>query len=361
MTAKFDIEEILEEYDKEKLSIATIGSHSALNILRGAKEEGFRTAVICKEKDAIVYERFPLADKIIIVNNFTELLNEKIQAELRSLNAILVPHGSFTAYLKTEDIEKQLRIPIFGNRQLLQWETSREKQRTWLQKAGLKLPKTFSSPEEIQGLAIVKFPGARGGKGYFLVDSPEKFWEKAREMVRRGLISEEDIRNVHLQEYIIGVNVYPHYFSSVIRNETEFFGVDRRYESNVDAIGKIPAGEQLRLDLPLTYTVVGNIPLTVRESLLPELIRMGDKVVEVSREIASPGIIGPFCLETVIDANLEIYTFEISARIVAGTNVGIGISPYAYIKYGAGMYMGRRIALEIKEALKRNKLKEVLT
>jgi len=73
-------------------------------------------------------------------------------------------------------------------------------------------------------------------------------------------------------------------------------------------------------------------------------------VVEASVEIAPPGIIGPFCLETVVTDDLKIYTFEISARIVAGTNVGIGISPYAYLKYGEIMWMGKRIAREIKQA-----------
>jgi 5-formaminoimidazole-4-carboxamide-1-(beta)-D-ribofuranosyl 5'-monophosphate synthetase len=98
----------------------------------------------------------------------------------------------------------------------------------------------------------------------------------------------------------------------------------------------------------------------LRESLLPELMRMGDSVHKKARELAPPGIIGPFCLETVITDDLKIYTFEISARIVGGTNVGIGTSPYAYLKYGENMYMGRRIALEIKEARKQGRLQTVL-
>ena len=88
---------------------------------------------------------------------------------------------------------------------------------------------------------------------------------------------------------------------------------------------------------------------------------MGDNVVKTSKEIASPGIIGPFCLEMVITDSLEIYVFEISARIVAGTNVGIGTSPYAYLKYGDRMYMGRRIALEIRKAWKNKQLPEIIT
>jgi len=59
--------------------------------------------------------------------------------------------------------------------------------------------------------------------------------------------------------------------------------------------------------------------------------------------------------------NLETYAFEISGRIVAGTNVGIGTSPYAYLKYGDNMYTGRRIALEIKRAWESKRLQEIVT
>jgi len=355
-----NIGEILEKYDLDKLAIGTLGSHSALNIFKGAKEEGFRTICICKEKDAILYRKFPLADEIIIVKEFTELLSESLQEKLRRLNVVLIPHGSFTAYLSTEQLTSSLYVPMFGNRQLLHWEANRKEQEEWLRKAGLRLPETFKTPEEIDRLVIAKLPGAKGGRGYFLANSPKAFYKKFGEMVNRGLLQEGDVSKIHLQEYALGVNVYPSYFSSIIKDDVELLAVDRRYESAVDAIGKIPANEQLEIEVNPTYTIVGNFPIVLRESLLPELMRMGDSVHKKARELAPPGIIGPFCLETVITDDLKIYTFEISARIVAGTNVGIGTSPYAYLKYGADMYMGRRIALELKEAREQGKIQEVL-
>jgi 5-formaminoimidazole-4-carboxamide-1-(beta)-D-ribofuranosyl 5'-monophosphate synthetase len=360
MITSKDITEMLDKYDLDKLAIGTLGSHSALNIFKGAKEEGFRTVCICKEKDAIIYKKFPLADEIIIVKDFTELLSETLQEKLRRLNVVLIPHGSFTAYLSTEELTNSLYVPMFGNRELLHWEANRKEQEVWLRKAGLRLPATFKKPDEIDRLVIAKLPGAKGGRGYFLANSPASFRKKFKEMVDRGLLQKDDVDRIHLQEYTLGVNVYPHYFSSILNDDVEFLGVDRRYESAVDSIGKIPASEQLEIEVNPTYTIVGNIPLTLRESLLPELIRMGDNVQKKARELAPPGIIGPFCLETVITDDLKIYTFEISARIVGGTNVGIGTSPYAYLKYGENMYMGRRIALEIKEARKQGRLQAVL-
>ena len=51
---------------------------------------------------------------------------------------------------------------------------------------------------------------------------------------------------------------------------------------------------------------------------------------------------------------------EISARIVAGTNLFIEGSPYSDLLYNEPMSTGRRIAREIKNAIKENKLKEIL-
>jgi 5-formaminoimidazole-4-carboxamide-1-(beta)-D-ribofuranosyl 5'-monophosphate synthetase len=360
MITSADIARILDRYDKSKLAIGTLGSHSSLNIFRGAKEEGFRTVCVCKEKDAIMYKKYPLVDELIIVKDFPQLLDKALQEKLRRLNVVLVPHGSFTAYLSTEELTNSLNVPMFGNRELLHWEANRKEQEQWLRKAGLRLPATFKTPEEIDRLVIAKLPGAKGGRGYFLANSPKAFYKKFREMVKRGLLKEEDVDKIHLQEYALGVNVYPSYFSSIMKDDVELLAMDRRYESAVDAIGKIPASEQLEIGINPTYTIVGNFPIVLRESLLPELMRMGDNVHRKARELAPPGIIGPFCLETVITDDLRIFTFEISARIVAGTNVGIGTSPYAYLKYGESMYMGRRIAMELKEALRQKRLLEVV-
>jgi 5-formaminoimidazole-4-carboxamide-1-(beta)-D-ribofuranosyl 5'-monophosphate synthetase len=360
LISKTEIDSILGKYDSGKITIGTLGSHSALNIFKGAKEEGFSTICVCKKETEIVYRSFPLVDQVILVEDFGELLNEEVQQKLRKVNTILVPHGSFNAYVGTERIVDSLSVPLFGNRELLNWETNREKQREWLHRAGLTLPKIFEDADDIEGLVIAKFPGAMGGKGYFLADSKASYKKKANDMIKRGHLLKKDLEKIHFQEYVVGVNVYPLYFHSPLNKEVELLGMDRRYESTVDSIGKIPASEQLQVNVNPTYTVVGNFPIVARESLLPELLKMGENTTLVSRKIAPPGIIGPFCLETVITDNLKIYTFEISARIVAGSNVGIGTSPYAYLKYGEGMYMGRRIAREIKNARVNNELEKVV-
>jgi len=119
MIEKEEINEILSRYEKSRIAIGTLSSHSALNIFKGAKEEGFRTVCICKKGDEIVYQRFPVADDVLLVDDFKDFLDNSLQEKLRKLNTILVPHGSFNAYINMDEVMNELRLPIFGNRQLL--------------------------------------------------------------------------------------------------------------------------------------------------------------------------------------------------------------------------------------------------
>ena len=71
-----DIFEILDNYDKDNITIATLGSHTSLHILQGAKEEGFRTAIVCEKGREVPYQRFDVADEYIIVDKFKDIVNE---------------------------------------------------------------------------------------------------------------------------------------------------------------------------------------------------------------------------------------------------------------------------------------------
>ncbi|MCK5458816.1 MAG: DUF1297 domain-containing protein, partial [Thermoplasmatales archaeon] len=65
-------------------------------------------------------------------------------------------------------------------------------------------------------------------------------------------------------------------------------------------------------------------------------------------------------LETVVTEDLEFKVFEISARIVAGTNPYISGSPYSEL-IQPNLSTGRRIAQEIKYANKKNLLEKILS
>ena len=226
---------------------------------------------------------------------------------------------------------------------------------------GMNVPRMFPNPNQIDRPVIIKFPGAEGGRGYFLAQNADDFAEKSRTLIAQGLVDETALKDVFIQEYVLGVSAYPHYFYSPLLGRTELLGIDRRYESDVDGLGRIPAKQQLEM-MPLpTYSVVGNIPLVVRESLLPHLFEVGDGLVEAARKKVPPGMIGPFCLEGVYDSKNQFIGFEFSARIVAGTNLFIQGSPYSQLYFNEPMSMGKRIAREIKMAAERKVLDQIIT
>lgn len=355
MITQDEMLKVLDGYDKDKITIATIGSHSALQILKGAKEEGFRTLAICKEGRDVTYRRFGVADDIILVKDYNDMISDRIMESLREKNAIIVPHGSLVAYVGEKNVEDNIPLPLVGSRGILRWESDRNLERKWLEEAKINMPHETKNPEEIAGLSLVKFPGAKGGRGYFLVNNFSDFLVKSKEMLKRGRITESDIKNATIQEYVPGVNIYISYFYSPLKNEVELFGMDRRYEANIDGLTRIPAVNQADAYIEASYVVVGNIPIVARESLLGRVFEMGDALVEVSKRISPPGMLGPFCLETMVTHNLEFIAFEMSARIVAGTNPFMNGSPYSYLTFGNNMSMGRRIALEIKNVLKEGK------
>ena len=65
-------------------SIATLGSHCALQVLKGAKDEGFKTILVCEKKREKLYRRIPFIDELIIVEKFSEILNQKYKINSNS-------------------------------------------------------------------------------------------------------------------------------------------------------------------------------------------------------------------------------------------------------------------------------------
>ena len=339
-------------------SIATLGSHCSLQVLKGAKDEGFKTVLVTKKSREKFYRRFNFIDEYIVVEDFQEIINDNIEKKLSDHDSILIPHGTLISEVGIDNIEK-LNVPIFGNKHILRWEADRDLKTRLMETAGIRTPKIFNSPEEIDCLTISKLSGARGGSGYFLARNQEDYFTSVKKFKKLGLMTEED--TIQIQEYIIGVPVYFQYFYSELNNELELFGIDKRYETNVDSLGRIPSDDQSALKLSPTYIVVGNIPVVLRESLLVEVYDIGENFVSASRDLVPPGMPGPFCMEGVYDSNGKFVAFEFSARIVAGTNIFTTGSPYSYLTHGSNMSMGRRLALEIKTGIQNGVLDKLLT
>lgn len=89
---------------------------------------------------------------------------------------------------------------------------------------------------------------------------------------------------------------------------------------------------------------------------------LGERFVKASQKLVPPGIIGPFALQTIIipgPPKKEIIVIDVSLRMPGSP--GIFARPYSGYLYGQSMSVGRRIAKEIKKAIKQNKLSLLIT
>ena len=339
-------------------SIATLGSHCSLQVLKGAKDEGLKTILVCEKKREKLYRRFPFIDELIIVDKFREVLDEKVQSTLEQNDAVLIPHGTLIAQMSSDEIES-IKTPIFGNKWILRWESDREMKEKLMREATLPMPKPVTNPSEIEKLSIVKRQGAAGGKGYFMAANEDDYNTKRNQLISEGVISKDE--TLYIQEYAAGVLAYLTFFYSPLKEELEFYGVDQRHESDIEGLGRIPAEQQMKSNKVPSFNVIGNSPLVLRESLLDEVYTMGENFVEASKRIVAPGMNGPFCIEGVYDENAQFTSFEFSARIVAGSNIYMDGSPYYNLLFNETMSMGKRIAREVKTAAETNQLDKVTT
>ena len=155
-----------QQEESDFYTIATLVSHSALQILKGARDEGFKTLAIANRDTERLYRSFNFVDEVISIEKYEDFMG--LVPELEKRKIIIVPHGSFVAYLSLEE-HKRMRVPYFGNKAILDWEASREMQRIWLTRAGLTVPRQFKTGAEIDRPVIVKLYGAQGGKGYMFL------------------------------------------------------------------------------------------------------------------------------------------------------------------------------------------------
>jgi 5-formaminoimidazole-4-carboxamide-1-(beta)-D-ribofuranosyl 5'-monophosphate synthetase len=379
MVSRVEIERILEGYSGRELTIGVLGTHSALEVSRGAKDEGFRTLVICQRGRERTYSRYYISrerfgrrvgiiDEVIVLDKFRDIVNEEVQEEIRERNTILVPHRGLCVYVGYEAIENSLNIPIFGNRYLLRVEErgGELNQYVLLERAGIPHPRIFRDPSEIDGPAIVKVSEAARGyeRAFFIVSSPEEFEERSRELLERGLIKKEALDEAVIEELLVGAYFNFNFFYSPLDGEIELLGIDMRRQTNIDGIVRLPATQQLEAlrYLEVRNIEVGHVACTIRESLLEGAFELAERFVRAARELCPPGVIGPFALQSVVipgPPHEDIVVYDVSVRVPGSP--GIKFTPYSEDLWGVQMSVGRRIALEIREALKRGMLEEVVT
>lgn len=382
--AAAEVHRFLDRYPSNP-AIGAVGSHSAIDIADGAVSEGLRSIVLTQlGRDATYAQYFRTrldpsgnrrrgcVDEVWNYPKFAEIASAASQERLRAQGVLLVPNRAFSSYLPLSTIEQDFRVPIVGSRAMLRIEERSERDNYYalLESAGVPIPRAVASPEAIDRLSIVKLPHAqrRLERGFFTAASPEEYRSKSAALLKGGTIAADDLARARIEEYVLGpVFNFNFFFSPLVPRAEglELLGVDERRESNLDGMVRLPAAQQLALSesarIP-EYTVVGHGTLTVRESILEEVFRLGEKFVDAARARYPPGILGAFCLQTCLDHEGHPTVFDVAARIGGGTNIHLGVGhPYGNALYRGPMSTGRRIAREIRLATAEGRLAEIVT
>lgn len=362
---------------KNATTIAVLGSHSALDVCRGAKDEGLSTLVIAQKGREKTYETYykskgdiGCVDECMVLGKFSDLLDKKVQNVLIEKNVVFIPHRSFQVYLNYDynAIEKKFSVPVFGNKFLLRTEerTSNPSQYDILRKAAIKIPLHFKNPKDIDRLCIVKVSEKERAyeRAFFLASSPKEYKGISGKYVRSGKITEQALERAVIEEFILGAQINFNFFYSTLSKRLELLGTDTRRQTNLDGLLRIPSPSQNHVldSVSVTYEEAGHVAVTVIESMLEQVFALGEAFVKATQAMFPPGIIGPFALQSIItpgSPKKDIVVVDVSPRMPGSP--GIASTPYSGYLFGQPVSVGKRIAMEIKEALKRQRLQEVIT
>jgi 5-formaminoimidazole-4-carboxamide-1-(beta)-D-ribofuranosyl 5'-monophosphate synthetase len=374
-----EIAATLASYERDALTLCSVGSHSALDVAFGARAQGLRNLIVTARGRERTYARYFAArtepargcvDATLELANFAEILEPGVQERLRAENVLFVANRSFEVYLHErysyDEIERGMRVPFFGNRRLLRAEERDEadNQYALLAAAGIRHPRTFAAPAEIDTLAMVKAAHAEVGfeRAFFLCASPSEYDAQAERLLAAGMVTADGLAAARIEEYALGPSVNLNFFWSPVLGELELAGTDTRRQTNLDGLRSLPPGQlAAAASIPVRMEEAGHIATTLTESMLEQAFEIGERFVAAARAANPPGVIGPFALQCIIVAGppKAFVVYDVSLRIPGSP--GTRYTPYSAYRWGRDVSVGERIAMEVVAARDSGRLSEILT
>ncbi len=382
---------------------------------------------------------------IILLDKYTDVF--KYIDDLMEFEPLQIPNRAFATYLggdrNCSRIEKEFPIPIVGSRRLLKAENRGvEKDYYWFaERAGIPTPKAyefevtkngirFKEPIEEPMILKAEHPMRKYEREFIFAADSEDLTEKVEREVEAGRLTPETLKNAKVEQLVLGPQANFNFFFSPL-NATEEWGdlddvyakvygmgieeariclsnellaIDERRETIFDGIRRLPADVQIKIlkrTVP-SFEVTFHAALTVRESLIKDVLRCANALLLATRRYEPPGIIGAWAFQAVItwdrvekyslrpviklDVSIgtevkspesyglfdvpkgaKVYAHipvmhDIAFRHGGGTNVHMGIGgQYANVKYGRRLSTGARIALEVKRGLRKKRLDAIVT
>ncbi len=381
---------------------------------------------------------------ILVLDEYRDIV--KYVDDLVNLECLQITNRAFSVYVGGDEycsvIENRFAVPIMGSRRALKIENRGEieKDYYWFaEKAGIPFPKSYKYEIHSSGIRfkepidepmLLKAEHAHRAferEFIFAADSSD-LEEKVQREMEAGTLTRESLEYARVEQIVLGPHANFNFFFSPLDAKEEwgdvddwyvklynvsleeartclanqFLSIDERRETILDGVKRMPIDIQQKIKKVPSFEVSAHLMMSLRESLLKDVHRYADAFLLALKKYASPGIIGAWCLQTLItwdriskyelqpkakfdftggadpktamDYGLydvpegqEPYmhipvTQDLALRHGGGTNVHMGVgSQYANAKYQKPMSMGDRIALEIRRAWKRKQLEEIVT
>lgn len=396
-----DVSVLLKGLDPKHITVGVLGGHSALDVCHGAKKHGFKTVCVARKGREKTYTQYfrtsdfglrdlrrtqgpaprsakrevGCIDEVILVEKFEDVLGNDVQKKLKSLNTIFIHNRYFWVYFSDySKIENDFQIPIFGSRTFVKLEERDQPYNQYhlLHDAGIRTPKIFAKPEDIDRPVLVKASEAKRGyeRAFFIVGNKEEWEREGTKLEKEGKVGKQ-WRSAPIEEFIVGAPVNFNFFWSPLTQSLELLGTDTRRQTNLDGFLRMTAPEQtkaLQSGIPVKMIENGHIACTVKESILEKAFDLGEKFVRATQKLpkildpSGKGIIGPFALQgavTAEDGKEDIVIFDVSLRIPGSP--GTFATPYSRYLYGESMSVGERIGMELQRAVQENRIAEVVT
>jgi 5-formaminoimidazole-4-carboxamide-1-(beta)-D-ribofuranosyl 5'-monophosphate synthetase len=233
-----------------------------------------------------------------------------------------------------------------------------------LARAGIRHPRSFARPADIDTLAMVKAAHARVSfeRAFFLCASPAEYEREAQRCIAAGMLTEEGLANARIEEFALGPSVNLNFFWSQMLGELELLGTDTRRQTNLDGLRGLPPGQlEAATRIPVRMEEAGHIAATLTESMLEKAFELGERFVASAKAASPPGVIGPFALQCIIVAGppKEFVVYDVSLRIPGSP--GTRYTPYSAYRWGRDVSVGERIAMEVVMARDAGALHAILT
>jgi len=364
---------------------------------------------------------------ILILDRYRDIV--KHVDDLIDMECLQIPNRAFSVYVggdeKCSVIENQFAVPILGSRKLLKIENRGEieKDYYWFaEKAGIPYPESYEYEvsekgikfkEPIDNPILLKAEHAirEFEREFIFAADSNDLEEKVKREMENGNLNKESLEKARVEQIVLGPHANFNFFHSPLDAKqdwgdvddwysklynvsledartclaNQFLSIDERRETILDGLRRLPVDVQQKIKKVPSFEVTCHVPMSLRESLLKDVHRYADAFMLAARKYEPPGIIGAWCLQTLItwrkigpgmavkyglydvpegkEAYMHVpVTQDLALRHGGGTNTHMGIgAQYANAKYQRRMSMGDRIALEMRRAWERKKLQEIVT